>query len=243
MDTYSCPDPLLVAPGSFLVRHLRHRSGRPLDHPVNSLVVLGAQPVLVDTGSAGTRQDWIEQTFGLVEPEDVRWIVVTHHDADHVGNLDEAIARCTGATIVLTAYTREHLDVDLPAGRVREVTDGDVLHLPDRDLVAVRPPVFDSPGTLGVFDTSTRLYWACEAFSAPVPGPVDDVDATGGEGWSRLEDGCRELAPWSRIVDPARFDEWVERVVALDPTVVTSAHGPVVRGDSVRRALDCLRHS
>jgi hypothetical protein len=35
----------------------------------------------------------------------------------------------------------------------------------------------------------------------------------------------------------------VERVVALDPAVVTSAHGPVVRGGSVRRALEALRHA
>ena len=64
MDTYSFPDPLLVAPATFLVRHLRHRPGQELATHVNSVVVLGAQPVLIDTGAARAREAWAEQTFG-----------------------------------------------------------------------------------------------------------------------------------------------------------------------------------
>ena len=55
---------------------------------LNSLVIQGPEPVIVDTGAALLREQWAEQVFGLVEPDAVRWIFLSHDDADHTGNLD-----------------------------------------------------------------------------------------------------------------------------------------------------------
>ena len=62
------------------------------------MVILGAEPVIVDTGTIANRQQWLEDVFSLVEPEDVRWIFLSHDDVDHTGNLEEAMAACPNAT-------------------------------------------------------------------------------------------------------------------------------------------------
>jgi hypothetical protein len=42
--------------------------------PVNSLLIRGREPIIIDTGAPVHRLSWVEQVFSLVNPEDVRWI-------------------------------------------------------------------------------------------------------------------------------------------------------------------------
>jgi glyoxylase-like metal-dependent hydrolase (beta-lactamase superfamily II) len=242
MDSFTYPDPLLVAPGTFLVRHLRRRRGEELSLHVNSLVVLGVEPVLVDTGAARARPAWLEQTFSLVEPGEVRWVVLTHHHADHIGNLGEVVGGCSGARVVTSTAIRAHLDgvASLAAGRLVVLDGAGVLELPDRRLVVVPPPSAAPDASLGLFDAATGLFWAGDAFAAPVPGPVDDAAAL--PGWpDALDERRAGLPPWGPDVDPAAVADWAERVATLAPTVVASAHGPVVRGSAVGDLLERLR--
>ena len=82
------PDPLRIAEGTYLIRPLGQAPGAPVAMHVNSLVIQGAEPVIVDTNAKLLREPWAEQVFGLVEPQDVKWIFLSHDDTDHTGNLD-----------------------------------------------------------------------------------------------------------------------------------------------------------
>jgi hypothetical protein len=46
----------------------------------------------------------------------------------------------------------------------------------DRTLHVVRPPVYDSGTTRGLFDPTTRVYWASDAFAAPMAVSARRVD-------------------------------------------------------------------
>jgi flavorubredoxin len=259
---FTIPDPLRVADGTYLVRPLVERAatsrddGLPPATPVapgeqralhvNSMIIAGDEPVLVDTGSAALREPWIEQTFCLVDPDDVRWIFLSHADADHVGNLDVALEMCPHAT-VLTSWIpdeRSGVGLDVPAARRRHIVHGEELRLPDRCLVAVRPPVFDLPSTLGLHDTSTGVYWSADAFGATVPRLVDEVDDLPSATWLAAADAyTAQLSPWTEIVDPVEFGRWVDQIAELSPTVVASAHGPLLAGASVGIAIERMRHA
>ena len=43
--------------------------------------------VLVDTGDPCARDHVLESVFSLVAPEDLRWVFLSHDDADHYGNV------------------------------------------------------------------------------------------------------------------------------------------------------------
>jgi flavorubredoxin len=239
------PDPLRVAESTYLIRPLVSGGVVPLAMHVSSLVIQGAEPVIVDTGAALFRDEWVEQVFGLVEPADVRWIFLSHDDADHNGNLALALEMCPDALLVTSWQASLHMatDLRLPPERQLWIEDGGTLEIADRRLVAVRPPTFDCPSTRGLLDTSTGLYWASDAFGTPVTAAVDHVDELPAdlvEDWSTAYSSL--LSPWHTIVDPIRFGWWVDRVAELHPTTITSAHGPVISGPAIGVAIERMRH-
>lgn len=67
---------------------------------VNSMLVTGSEPTVVDTGGALNRDRWLRQAWSIVDPGDVRWIFISHDDHDHVGNLLEVLDACPQATLM-----------------------------------------------------------------------------------------------------------------------------------------------
>jgi flavorubredoxin len=236
--------PLEVAPQTFLIRAVQFSLGSALSTNHNSLVIRGAEPLIVDTGMVTDRATWFDDVFSLVEPEDVRWIYMTHDDDDHSGNLDEALDRCPNATVVMSwaASGRMCASFGIPRERIRTVDDGETLDVGDRTLRAVRPPVYDSAYTRGLLDPTTRVYHAADAFGALMPAePVDFVEQIPARLW---EDGMamvhNSLCPWVAMVDEAKFRAEVEKLAGLRAEVIVGAHTPVISGSSIDRAFELL---
>jgi flavorubredoxin len=237
--------PLQVAPETFLLRCAQPAMGAPLSVALNSLVIRGAEPVVVDTGPPSDRDRWLTDVTSLVDPADVRWVFVSHDDADHTGNLAEILELCPAATVVSSWALTERMGpfFSAPAGRLRWVDDGGTLDAGDRRLVAIRPPVYDSPTTRGLYDPATGVYWASDAFATPMPSrPVDRVDDLPPPMWA---EGMalfhhHALAPWLPIVDRAAYAAQCERLRSLAPEVVVGAHTPLIAGAAVAAAFDHL---
>jgi flavorubredoxin len=237
--------PLEVAPDTFLIRAVQFSLGSSLSTNHNSLVIRAAEPVIVDTGMVTDRATWFDDVFSLVEPDDVRWIYLTHDDDDHSGNLAEALARCPNASVVISwaACGRLCAAFGIPRERIRTVDDGETLDVGDRTLRAVRPPVYDSAYTRGLFDPTTRVYHAADAFCAPMPAePVDRVDQMPKRMW---EEGMAmfhhfSLCPWISMVDEAKFRTQVDKLAGIGADVIVGAHTPVISGSSIERAFELL---
>jgi flavorubredoxin len=238
------PDPLRIAEDTYLIRPLGQAPGAPVAMHVNSLVIQGAEPMIIDTGVKLLREQWAEQVFGLVEPQDVRWIFLSHDDSDHTGNLELVLEECPNATLVTSWFATERMagELTLPLDRQRWVGDGESFTAGDRRFVAVRPPTWDSPTTRGLYDTATGVYWSSDAFGTPVLGLVDDVAEIPDE---MLAESCMAfssmLSPWHEVVDTAKFQVWVDRVADLAPSVIVGAHGPQLTGASIDLALSRMR--
>jgi flavorubredoxin len=234
--------PLEVAPDTFLLRSAQLGFAAPVSVNLNSLVIRGRQPVLIDTGIRSNRTAWLADMASIVDPADVAWVFLSHDDDDHTGNLAEVLGLCPNATLVTTWAATERMGsaIRVPAERMRWIGDGDSFDVGDRSLHAVRPPVYDSPTTRGLFDSKTGVYWASDAFATPMPaGPVDHVAELDPEAWSGgiATFAHHALSPWLSIVEPARYRASVKRVERLDPTVVVSAHTPVISGPQLGDAF------
>ena len=55
--------------------------------PINAFVLKAAEPVLVDTGLALLSDEFLPQLSSVIDPEDLRWLWLTHVDPDHIGSL------------------------------------------------------------------------------------------------------------------------------------------------------------
>jgi flavorubredoxin len=244
-------DPTEVGPDTYVIHEVQHALGQPLSVYINSAVVLAEQPVLIDTGSRRNQRNWLEDAFTLVDPQAVRWVFVSHEDADHVGNLDEVMAACPNANLVCSwALTERHTNAfDFPLERCRWMDDGITFDVGDRQMAVVRPPLYDSPTTRGLLDAKTGVYWAVDTFATPVPGGegtenlARDVAELDAEFWTHgmTMFAINALAPWLRLVDQDRFGAEVERLSDLEISTIISAHSPTITGSKVAEALAKLR--
>lgn len=214
---------------------------------MNALVITGQEPVIVDTGTSDGGGQWLEDVFGLVEPADVRWIVVSHDDADHAGNLAALLAACPAAVVVCArdiCERRHGVFAEIPKARRRAVDAGASLDVGDRHLLVVPPPVWDAVGTLGVLDQRTGVYWGADAFACLLPNrPVETVAELDLSCWAdgMAVFGRHLLGPWFDLLDHLRFAAMCDRTRALGMTTIASAHSPLITDASIDQAFALLR--
>jgi flavorubredoxin len=200
--------------------------------PVNAFLLRGPEPMLVDTGLAMLSDDVAAHLAAEIDLEDIRWIWLSHTDADHIGNLDRILALAPNATVVtnfLGAGKMQMMGVGDPE-RLRLLEPGEVLEVGGRRLHQVRPPYYDAPETMGFFDEADRVLFAADAFGALVPGAVERIDdlaedtlRDGLVGWSSVD------APWLAQMDQGALGRMIDGLHRLDPDVVLSGHLPVAR--------------
>jgi flavorubredoxin len=237
--------PVRIAADTWLIRSVQPALGEPLFVYLNSLVILGSQPMIVDTGTIANREQWLKDVFSLVEPQDVRWIFLSHDDIDHAGNLDETLSACPNAQLVCNwAMVERHTNCfDFPLPRCRWVMDGETLDIGDRTLLAVRPPIFDSPTTRGLFDPTTGVYWAVDTFATPLPDPQLGVADLDPEFWDfgLAMFALGAVSPWLTMVDETKYGRSVDKVQGLDITTIASCHSPVIEDRFIDRAFARIR--
>jgi flavorubredoxin len=221
-------DAYQIADETFVIPSVHPAAGGLL--PVNSMIIRGTEPVLVETGAPYYREQWLAQAWGIVDPADVRWIFLSHEDRDHSGNLMEVLEACPNARLVTTAIGTSKLTYEwkLPMDRVVWLNHGESFVAGDRTLVAQRPPLFDTPGTRGLWDATTKTYFSVDAFGTllheEVPFVADAPTDVYGEGFDWFN---RVNHTWYLFADPTKVDVVVEEIRALGPERIVSAHAPV----------------
>lgn len=235
--------PYPVAADTWLIPNLA--SGGPDGFvPVNSLVILGQEPIVVDTGAPIHTDSWFRQVYSLVDPEEIRWIYLSHDDGDHTGSLHRLLDEAPNATLVVNFFANERLALEkaLPLDRMVWLGPGDRLDAGDRNLRLIVPPIFDGPTTRALFDERTSVLWAVDSFAALTPGAIFEVADLPKD----LYDDTFALfnsmiSPWHQWLDPARYARHVDTVERLRPRAVASAHGPVLRGPAITDAFARVR--
>jgi flavorubredoxin len=237
--------PTQVAKDTFVIHQVQEALGQPLFIYINSMVILGKEPVIVDTGTPANREQWQRDVFELVDPKDVRWVFLSHDDVDHSGNLDEVMTACPNAQLVCNwAIVERHTNCfNFPLDRLRWIVDGESFDVGDRTLHAFRPPVFDSPTTRGLFDPKTGVYWAVDTFATPLPDYKMSIADLDPEFWN---DGLALFAlgavsPWLTMLDVAKYNRYVDGVQNLDIKTIASCHSPVLEGPFIDKGFARIR--
>ena len=209
--------------------------------PANAFVIRSRQPMLVDTGVAGLGAEFMAALGRVLDPAELRWIWLTHTDADHVGNLQRVLDAAPRARLVTTYLGMGKLGLlGLPQDRAYLLNPGQVLDLGDRRLTAVVPPSFDAPETTGLFDDHGRTLFSADCFGTLLAAPQENaaqIDA------SALRDGMGLWtsvdAPWLSQVDRSTRSRAFDHVRRLQPARVLGSHLPPAEGmtEALLRAL------
>jgi flavorubredoxin len=175
--------------------------------PINAFLIRAAQPVLIDTGLGSLSEPFMRNLRSLIAPDELRWIWLTHTDADHMGNLKRVLFEAPQARVVTTFLGMGKMILhQLPVDRVYLLNPGQNLDVGDRQLVCVKPPTFDAPETTGLFDGKTRVFFSADSFGALMKEPVDSAAdiapsdlKNGVVTWATID------APWLHRVNPEKF--------------------------------------
>jgi glyoxylase-like metal-dependent hydrolase (beta-lactamase superfamily II) len=195
---------------------------------INSFVLKGREPMLVDTGIGAFGDGWIEMLESVVDPADLRWIWLSHMDWDHIGNLRAVLARAPGATVITSPIGVAKLGlVDIQPQSVHLIAAGESIEIDDRRIVATKPAYYDAPETMGFFDETARVLFSADSFGALLPAPIDHFtdaeEAVLREGmvtWSAVD------SPWLADQLPEALGRKLASIERLEPKVVLSAHLP-----------------
>lgn len=210
--------------------------------PVNAFLLRARQPVLVDTGVGGLQDGFLRELGALIDPADLRWIWITHADADHVGNLRAVLERAPNARVVTNYLGMGKLGLQgLPLDRVQLLNPGQQLDVGDRQLLALRPPVYDAPETMGLFDSRTRHLFSADCFGALLDRPYESAEAIAPitlrkrlQLWATLD------SPWLHAVGRDRLAPALRVVTELAPCRVLSSHLPPAVGATTERLISEL---
>lgn len=205
--------------------------------PVNTFVLHSEQPVVVDTGLSTPGKDFVSELADVIDPADVRWIWITHPDRDHTGGLWDLMAAAPQARLVTTFLGMGIMSCEweVPLDRVRLLNPGQRLDVGDRTLTGYRPPLFDSPATVGLQDDRTGVLLSSDCFGGPMTSPdlatCADVRAVAAEDrraaqllWAAVD------SPWVHGVDRTAYAGTVDAFRRLDPSAILSTHLPPALG-------------
>jgi flavorubredoxin len=211
---------------------------------MNSMVIRGREPVIVDTGSPANRQEWLANVSSVVDLDDVRWIFLSHDDRDHAGNLMQALEACPNATLLTCWFSvgRMFDEWATPLDRCRFLNDGDVIDIGDRRLVAIRPPIFDNPTSRALFDERTGVLWSVDTFATNMSSLETDASDMPDEEFREGQLlGARLVAAWNAWLDVGKFCAHVQKVQDLPISVVAGCHTPAIRGHRLDEAFSLVR--
>ncbi|MBF9033227.1 MBL fold metallo-hydrolase [Rhodobacterales bacterium HKCCE2091] len=208
----------------------------------NAFLLRGREPMLVDTGLAALSDAFVDTLAAAIDPGDLRWIWLSHTDADHIGNLDRILALAPHARVVTNFLGAAKMGL-LGVGdseRLRLLEPGERFEVGGRVLHQVRPPYYDAPETMGFFDPADRVLFAADAFGTLLPGEARTIDEVpvdtlreGLVAWSSVD------APWLAQVEAGVLGGMLDALDRLAPARVLSGHMPIA--GSVVPLTDAVR--
>lgn len=197
--------------------------------PVNAYVIKGREPVLVDAGLYSDSAQFVDELASVIEPADLRWIYLTHPDADHVGSLVRVL-ECAPKARLVTTYLglgTLGLSTQVALDRVHFLNPGERLDIGDRYLTALRPPSFDSPATTAFYDSKSGALFSSDCFGAVLPEAPENANDIGADVlrrgqvlWTTVD------SPWLHRTDRRILAAELDEIRRMAPPIVYSAHLP-----------------
>ncbi|HCT76121.1 MAG TPA: MBL fold metallo-hydrolase [Micromonosporaceae bacterium] len=207
--------------------------------PVNAFVLRAKEPVVIDTGLSIPETGFMDALGSVIDPKDVRWIWLTHPDRDHTGAIFDLLEAAPQARVITTFIGAGIMSTErpLPLDRVYLLNPGQSLDVGDRTLFAFRPPLYDSPATVGFYDDRSRACISSDCFGAVMPSAeLAGAGDVGSVPRDQLRNGQLLWAvldsPWVHNIDTNKYLGTVQPLREMDPETILSTHLPPALGQT-----------
>ena len=190
----------------------------------NSYVILDEKVALMDTVDARGTEEWLDNLEKALDGRSIDYLVVSHMEPDHAGNIKNLIDRYPDMQIVGNAKTfamiPQFFDVDITERSVI-VKEGDTLSLGKHTLQFFMAPMVHWPEVMVAYEQSEKILFSADGF-----GKFGALDTD--EAWT-----CEARRYYFNIVGKygAQVQALLKKAATLDVQMICPLHGPILKQD------------
>lgn len=114
---------------------------------INIFLILDEKVTLIDAGSANTIDSMLEKIKEIIDPREIKYIMITHEHPDHLGGLPTLISEAYNAQVIAHKHIEVHLGFMGIFGKVITVNGGETFDLGQRKIKVFYTPI-ETLGTI-----------------------------------------------------------------------------------------------
>ena len=190
----------------------------------NSYVIIDEKVAVMDTVDSRATEEWLANLEKALDGRQVDYLVVSHMEPDHAGNIKNLIERYPNMQIVGNAKTfamiPQFFDVDI-TDRTVSVKEGDTLSLGKHTLQFFMAPMVHWPEVMVVYEQAEKILFSADGF-----GKFGALDTD--EPWT-----CEARRYYFNIVGKygAQVQALLKKAATLDIQMICPLHGPILKED------------
>ena len=187
----------------------------------NSYVIMDDKIAVMDSVDTRAEKEWFENLDNILGGRLPDYLVVSHLEPDHAGNIQKFMEKYPQAQIVVNAKSLSMLPqfftLDM-SGRSVVVKEGDELNLGTHTLTFVMAPMVHWPEVMVSYEKTEKVLFAADAF-----GKFGALDTD--EDWA-----CEARRYYFNIVGKygMQVQALLKKAAALDIQIICPLHGPVL---------------
>jgi flavorubredoxin/flavin reductase (DIM6/NTAB) family NADH-FMN oxidoreductase RutF len=193
----------------------------------NSYIIRGEKLALVDTSHEKFRQLYLDILTGLINPQDLDYLIISHTEPDHSGLVKDVLKLAPHVTVVGSKVALKFLeDFVHDPFKQQIVKTGDQIDLGNGHIMEfVNAPNLHWPDTMLSYDRKTEILYTCDVFGMHYcSNQVWDENLSVIEPDYRFYYDCL-MGPNARSVLAA-----LKRMETLgNITQVANGHGPILK--------------
>lgn len=188
----------------------------------NSYVICDEKTAILDTVDPRAGEQWLANLEEVLEGQAPDYLVVSHLEPDHAGNIGKLAEKYPGMKLVgnpkTFAMLPQFFETDL-TDRCVTVKEGDALSLGAHTLTFVMAPMVHWPEVMVAYESKEKILFSADGF-----GKFGALDAE--EAW---EDEARRY--YINIVGKygAQVQALLKKAAGLDIAMICPLHGPILK--------------
>ena len=189
----------------------------------NSYILFDEKIAVMDTVDKRGTQAWLANVAGALDGRQPDYLVIHHMEPDHAGSIRDLLRRYPQITLVGNAKTFTMLaqfneDLNVPAGQMLTVGEGDTLSLGSHTLTFFLAPMVHWPEAMVSFEQREGVLFSADAFGKfGVRGADED--------WT-----CEARRYYFNIVGKygVQVQALLKKLAGASVNVICPLHGPIL---------------